>query len=278
MNNFLLMADRFSKESLTSMIAVAFLCIVVPFIFLGYYRSKTKTKTKLSSFFIGMAFYVLFAILAEQIFHWLVLGGLSLSKILTRQDHPVYYALYGAVVAGIFEETGKYIGLKKCMNSRTGKENALLFGFGHGSFETIAYGSSLTMGNIIIAFLVNSFGIDGYFEKLGITGETVAGQTEAIRELIAIPPSEHVAAGTERLLALVFQAALTIFIYLAIQYKELKFLFPIAIVLHIIGYLPTNLTNVGILNNMTLTLCLTGAVVVFTAAYSYRMYHQVEKS
>lgn len=279
MNN-LLMADRFSSESLTSMIVVALLCTVVPFIFLGYYKSKTKTKTKLSSFFIGMAFYILFAFVVEQIFHVLVFSGLGLSliNILTRSDHPVYYAVYGAVVAGVFEETGKYIGLKKCMGSRTGKENAFLFGFGHGSFEAIAYGSSLTMGNIVIAFLVNSFGIDGYFEKLGITGEIVAEQTKAIRELIAIPPSEHVAAGTERLLALVFQAALAIFIYLAIQHKELKFLFPIAIVLHIIGYLPTNLTNVGIINNMTLNLCLTGAVVVFTAAYAYRMYHQVEKS
>lgn len=277
MNNQL-MADRFSSESLTSMIVVALLCTVVPFIFLGYYKSKTKTKTKLSSFFIGMAFYILFAFLGEQLFHILVFRGLSLINILTRSDHPVYYAVYGAVVAGVFEETGKYIGLKKCMGSRTGRENAFLFGFGHGSFEAVAYGSSLTMGNIVIAFLVNSFGIDGYFEKLGITGDTVAGQEQAIRQLIAIPPSDHIAAGTERLLALVFQTALTIFIFLAIQHKELKYLFPIAIVLHIIGYLPTNLTNVGILNNMMLNLCLTGTVVVFTAAYAYRMYHQVGRS
>ncbi len=134
------------------------------------------------------------------------------------------------------------------------------------------------MGNIAIAFWVNSFGIDGYFEKLNITGEAAVAQEEAIRQLIAIPPSDHVAAGTERLLALVFQTSLAIFIFLAIQHKELKRLFPIAIVLHIIGYLPTNLTNVGILSNMMISLCLTGTVVVFTAAYAYRMYHQMEKS
>ena len=99
-----------------------------------------------------------------------------------------------------------------------------------------------------------------------------------IQQLIAIPPSDHIAAGIERLLALVFQASLAIFIYLAIQHKELKHLFPIAIVLHIIGYLPANLTNVGILNNTMISLCLTGTVVVFTAAYAYRMYHQLEKS
>lgn len=273
-----LIADQFSSESITSMVVVALLCTAIPFLFLGYYKSKTKTKTKLSSFFIGMAFYIVFAFFGEQFFHVLVFRGLSLSGFLTPSNHPVYYAVYGAVVAGIFQETGKYIGLKKCMNSRQGRENAFLFGFGHGSFEAIAYGSSLTMGNIAIAFLVNSFGIDGYFEKLDITGENAVAQEEAIRQLIAIPPSDHVAAGTERLLALVFQTSLAIFIFLAIQHKELKRLFPIAIVLHIIGYLPTNLTNVGILSNAMINLCLTGTVVVFTAAYAYRMYHQMEKS
>lgn len=273
-----MIADQFSQQSITSMVIIALLCTAIPFLFLGYYKSRTKTKTKISSFFIGMAFYIAFAFFGEQLFHILILGGLSLSGFLTPTNHPVYYAVYGAVVAGIFQETGKYIGLKKCMNSRQGRENAFLFGFGHGSFETIAYGSSLTMGNIVIAFLVNSFGIDGYFEKLGITGEDAVAQTEAIQQLIAIPPSDHIAAGIERLLALVFQASLAIFIYLAIQHKELKHLFPIAIVLHIICYLPANLTNVGILNNTMISLCLTGTVVVFTAAYAYRMYHQLEKS
>lgn len=276
MNNYL-MADQFSKESLISMVVVALLCTAVPFIFLAYYKFRTKKQSSLSSFFIGMAFYIVFALFGEHFFHVLILRGLSLSAFLKPSVHPVYYAVYGAVVAGIFQETGKYVGLKRCMNSRPGRENAFLFGFGHGSFETVAYGSSLTMGNIIIAFLVNSFGIDGYLGKLDITGELAAEQKAAIQDLIAIPPSDHIAAGTERLLALVFQTALTIFIFLAIQHKELRYLFPIAIVLHIIGYIPENLANVGILSSTTISICLTGAVVTFTAAYAYRMYHQVGK-
>lgn len=273
MNTFLLMANQFSSQSITSMIAVALLCTVVPFAFAGYY--KAKTGAKVSSFFIGMAFYFLFALVAEGLFNSIVLRPLS--GILNRQTHPVYYALYGAVIAGIFEETGKYLGLKKCMNARPGRENAFLFGVGHGSFETIAYGSSLFMGNIVIAFMVNSFGIDGYFEKLGIT-EHIAEQTQAIQSLIAISPIENAAAGIERILALVFQASLTVFIYLAIHHVRLKPLFPIAVVLHIIGYVPTYLSQVGVLKNLALHLCLTGAVVIFTASYAYRMFHQVSDS
>lgn len=274
--NALLMADRFSRESVTSMIIVALLCTMIPFIFLAYYKSRTKAH--ISSFFIGMALYVAFAFIAEGLFHMLVFQGLSLSTILDRSSHPVYYAIYGAAVAGIFEEAGKYIGLKTCMKSHPGKQNAFLFGVGHGSFEAIAYGSSLFMGNIIIAFMVNSFGIDGYFEKLGTAGSDIAAQKQAIYDLMAISPIENVAAGTERMLALIFQASLTIFIFLAIHHSKLKSLFPIAILLHIIGYLPTYLAQVGILKNMMLSLGLTGVIIVFTASYAYRMYHQVSDS
>lgn len=270
--NLFLMADKFSSASLTSMILVALVCALLPFLFLGWYKAKNDVNA--ASFFIGMGFYFLFAVMAEGLFNTLIFRGFHLSGILDRTNHPVWYALYGAVVAGIFEETGKYIGLKKCMTGRPGKKNAFLFGVGHGSFEAIAYGSSLFIGNIIIALMVNSFGIDGYFQKLGISGEQLTQQKQAIRELIAMPPIENVAAGVERAVALVFQASLTVFVFLAINHKKLKGLFFIAVILHIIGYAPTYLAQTGILKSMTVSLGLTGAVAVFTAAYAYRIYHQ----
>lgn len=273
MSAFLLsQPDHFSGQALSSMIVIAFLCTVIPFLFLAYYRSKTKTWV--SSFFVGMAFYLLFAMIAEGLFNTIMFRGFSLLSVLDRSNHPVYYAIYGAVVAGLFEETGKYVGLRVWIKSHPGKQSAFLFGIGHGSFEAIAYGSSLFMGNIVIAFMVNAFGIDGYFEKLGISGDLAVSQKQAIYELMAITPVENAAAGVERMLALVFQASLTIFIFLAISNKKLKFLFPIAIALHIIGYVPTYLTQVGILHGIYTNLILTGAVVVFTASYAYRMFHQ----
>lgn len=273
--NAFLTATQFSNESVTAMLIVALTCTAVPFIFLGYYRSKKKVK--ISSFFIGMAIYFLFALIGEGLFNIIIFRGLSLSAFLNRTDHPVYYALYGAVVAGIFEEAGKYVGLKKWMKSRPGKENAFLFGVGHGSFETVAYGSSLFMGNIIVALMVNSFGIDGYLEKLGITGETAERQKEMIYQLMAIPTVENAAAGIERILALIFQTSLTIFVFLSLNHEKLKYLFPIAVVLHIIGYLPTYLTQVGVFGQTLSSLMLSSAVVIFTTFYAHRMFHTVKE-
>lgn len=273
--NALLTANTFSGQSISSMIIVALVCTAVPFIFLGYYRAKTGAK--LSSFFIGMAFYVLFAFVAEGIINFLVFNIFSMKDFFTRSAHPVWYAIYGAVMAGVFEEIGKYAGLRICMKNRPGKQNAFLFGVGHGGFETIAYGSSLIMGNIVLAFMINSIGINEYLTKLGITGAELETQRQLIQNLIAIPPIENWAAGTERILSLFFQASLTVLIYIAIQDKKRKFLFPAAIILHIIGYLPTCLTQVGVINSLALNLCLTGVIVVLTVSYAYRAFHDIEE-
>ncbi len=272
--NALLAADKFSGAALSSMIVVALFCTAVPFIFLGYFRAKTGAK--LSSFFIGMGFYVLFAFVAEGILNALLFNLFSFKDVLNRSTHPVWYALYGAVAAGVFEEMGKYFGLRYFMKDRPGKANALMFGIGHGGFETIAYGSSLFMGNIILALMVNSLGMEEYLAKLDLKGEALTDYRNAIGELIAIPPAENVAAGSERLLALIFQTALTILIFLAIQNIRKRFLLPAAILLHVAGYLPTYLTQVGVIRNMALSLCLTGAVVFLTAAYAYREYKKIE--
>ena len=100
-----MIADQFSQQSITSMVIIALLCTAIPFLFLGYYKSRTKTKTKISSFFIGMAFYIAFAFFGEQLFHILILGGLSLSGFLTPTNHPVYYAVYGLSLIHISEPT-----------------------------------------------------------------------------------------------------------------------------------------------------------------------------
>lgn len=273
--NALLMADKFSSQSLTSMIIVALVCTAVPFIFLGYYRAKTGAK--LSSFFVGMLFYILFAFIAEGLLNALLFNVFSLKDVLNRDTHPVWYAIYGAVAAGVFEEVGKYIGLSKFMKDRPGKENAFLFGVGHGGFETIAYGSSLFMGNVLLAFMINSMGMNEYLAKLDLEASELASHKAAIAELMAIPVSENIFAGTERIFALIFQASLTVLIFLAIQNKKRKFLFPVAIVLHIIGYLPTYLTQVGIIKSLALNLCLTGTIVVITMMYAFREYQALKE-
>ena len=113
MTKIVLMATAFSKNSMMGMVIVALVCMGIPFIALAY--MKTKTGAKITSFLKGLLFYALFAFGVSGLINILLLGGLSLSSVLNRSIHPVYYAIYGAVLAGIVEETGKFIGLKYMM-------------------------------------------------------------------------------------------------------------------------------------------------------------------
>ncbi len=86
--NVYLMADHFSSQSLASMIIVALVCTALPFICLGYFRAKTGAK--MSSFFVGMVFYVLFAFVAEEILNAVLFNFFSLKDVLNRSTHPVW--------------------------------------------------------------------------------------------------------------------------------------------------------------------------------------------
>ena len=66
------------------------------------------------------------------------------------------------------------------------------------------------MGNFVLALLVNSLGVDEYFNKLGITGEKLVEQKNNLAALMAIPTSEYVAYGIERVFLLALQIALTL--------------------------------------------------------------------
>ena len=246
---------RFSSESIGIMVFVAAVCTLLPLIYLGYF--KAKTGAKLSSFFIGIGFSVLFSFLGEYLINIILLVSLGLGRIIHPAVHPVYAAVYYSVTAGIMAELGSYVALRYCMKSRQGKENAFAFGLGKGGFECIIYGGIVYITNIILALFVNAFGADNYLQRLGIPEAELAAQRSSIAELAAIPKELHLLDGSTRILALVMQTALAILVYIAVTYKPYFKFFPIAIVLHIIGYLPMYLKEVKLLNSTALIMTLT---------------------
>ncbi len=268
--NAFLVANKFSGSTLTTMIVIALLCTAVPFIFLAYYRSKTNAK--ISSFFIGMGFYALFYFGAQGLLNALIFNIFNLKDTFNLSTHPVWYALYGALVAGGLGAVGKFVGLRFAMKERTGKENGLLFGAGYGGFETIAFGSSMIMGNIILALMVNSLGMEEYIAKLGLSGQKLTDFQNGLQELIAVPSIEYVAQGTTQVLTLFFQTTLTLLVYIAIHDQKRKFLFPVAILLELLFYVPVYFSRAGIIQNTMIELGIIGGITILSAAYAYRIF------
>ncbi|WP_026835379.1 YhfC family glutamic-type intramembrane protease [Eubacterium xylanophilum] len=273
-------APTFERSTISSMVIIALFCVAVPFILLAV--MKTKLGGKVSSFFVGMGFYILFAMFASALVNMILFHVPGLSSLLEKGAdqtpiHPVFYGIYGAIIAGIVEELGKLFCFKTLDKiKRPGKQNALFAAFGHGAFETVAYGSSLLMGNVVLATMVNSIGLEEYLKKLGHSGAKLAAEKNVVLDLAKMPVSEHFITGSFFLITLFLQAALGVLVYVSYKNVQRRHYLFIAMGLHILGYLPNYLTST--LKNPLLGLGLTAAVCLVTAYLTRLEYSKAELS
>ena len=118
-----------SGASMVGMVISLLLSVGLP-IFLCIFIYK-KTKAWVPAFFIGCGIFVGFAMILEQICHAIVL---TVTGSVIR-DNIWLYAIYGGLAAALFEECGRWIAMKFCLKKHLTRENALMYGAGHGGIE-----------------------------------------------------------------------------------------------------------------------------------------------
>ena len=196
----------------------ALLGFAIP-VFLCWWAVK-KHQAKLSTILIGAGTFVVFALVLESIVHQIVLKGPSGAVI---QGKTLYYALYGGLMAGLFEETGRFLSMKFLLKKEpTETKPGVSYGLGHGGVEmAIIFGLSM-ISTLTMAIMVN------------------LGQTEAKDQLTAtFEQLQTTGAGTyllglwERFSAITLQVALSILVWAAARKGgRWLWLFPAAIGLH----------------------------------------------
>lgn len=184
------------------------LCIVV----------RRKTKAKISSFFYGCAVFFVFALILEQILHGIVFMVFG-SKM---TEHILLYGLYGGMAAALFEETGRFVAMKFFMRKQLTRENALMYGVGHGGLEAILIIGLAYISNIITAFMINSNQLEIMLSSLS---ESQRESTiQSVSALWTTSSDQFFAAGVERIFSIILQIALSILVYKAVKSGEKKFL------------------------------------------------------
>ena len=87
-----------SKLSIAMIMINMILGILIPIVLLIYFKKKYRAGVK--SFLVGLAVMLLFAMVLEQLVHSVILGAPIGMAI---QGNIWLYALYGALMAGLFE-------------------------------------------------------------------------------------------------------------------------------------------------------------------------------
>lgn len=212
-----------STASMAGMVFTLVLSIGVPVAALIFF--KKKTGGKISSALLGSAIFIIFALLLESILHAAVVGAFG--EAIT--GNPWMYALYGGLAAGLFEETGRLLAMRFMMKNSLTKENALLYGVGHGGAEAIVIGGLTYISNIALAILINQQGVAAL---LATVEESL--QDQALTQLSALwttPAYSFYLGGVERLAAFVLQICLSLLVYRAVREGKVS-LFLLAVALH----------------------------------------------
>jgi len=219
---------------MVSWLAVSFMImdmilgIFVPAGLLLYFKKKYRLSS--FPFCIGCLTMVLFAMVLEQAVHFLVLQ--SAAGVIIRGSAALT-ALYGGLMAGVFEECGRFTAMKFVLKKKQDDpHNALMYGAGHGGVEMFILLVFGMINNVIYSVMLNM----GKAETLLAPLDPVRRNTlqQAFNTLEETSPFMFLVSPAERIFAITGQVALSVIVWFAVVKKRKGYLLLIAVFLHFI--------------------------------------------
>lgn len=234
----------FSTQTIAALAVGAVFAIVIPIIAVIVFKRKNR-ESWLPSAFIGAGTFIVFALILEQLLHIVMLPIV--------QENKWIYAVYGALAAGVFEETGRFVAYKTLMKKHYTTKNAVLMGLGHGGVEAMIVlgGSFLTY--LVMAVMANGYGgIEAFMEAM--KGNASAKIDANMRTILAtveqVGFANVFASLYERIIAMVLHTCLSVWVYKAVTHK--MWLYPSAIVAHALIDFFAALYQVGVITSVPL--------------------------
>lgn len=221
------------KNAVPSLIITNILMIMIPVAFFLYWRRKHKEQTNISYLIAGaLGFVVSARVLELGVHYFCIIADNPVSRFINGSTAA--YVLYGTIMAGVFEECGRHIVLKYIMKKNHTRENAVLYGIGHGGIEILAILLPTMITYLVIAVLFSQGDVEHALSSLKITEETAAAALPSIQAAAAFDYAMMAMNVIERLLAMFVHIGLTVVVFYGIVDVK-KICLPMAIVLHMLA-------------------------------------------
>lgn len=261
---------HYTDEAITGLIIQCVLMIIIPVILFIVW--KVKTHEKMLPVIIGAATWFLFAIILK----------LAPAYFLLQADNPIaktisgniwYTMILAGVLAGVFEETGRFIAFKTVLRKYEHRRSSISYGIGHGGFESIYIGVQFLMFPII-GIMINS----------GMGDQITAGMDEAIKAT-ALAQIEGYASLTipecllgvfERIPSIVAHIAFSVLVFAAARDKKYVFLYPLVILIHAFFDFSTVFYQAGMVPMWGMELIITGFAAA-TAYFAWKIYRKLKQ-
>lgn len=224
---------------------------------------KTRHE-KFTSVLTGAMTFLIFALVLESIVHsivFMVFPGI--------RDNVVAYMLYGALMAGIFEETGRYLAYKLVLKKRTNRETAISYGIGHGGFEAVYILAATGINNFVYAGIINAGQFPALLDQLKAAGQDTSPIESLPEQLAAFGIADIGLPILERVFAVMFHIALSILVFYAVKNGKIWMYF-LAVILHALLDAPAALYQQGVIGIAATEVCLAlFSIVTFVIIYVF---------
>ncbi|MCR5793040.1 MAG: YhfC family intramembrane metalloprotease [Lachnospiraceae bacterium] len=203
-----------------SLMAAALVAIFGPILLITLWRMRTRQPLK--PVLIGMITFFVSAMVLENIPHvyFLKINTVT-ANFLT--SNMLAYAAYGGIMAGLFEEMGRFVAFHFVGLARQGKRTAISYGIGHGGLECMLVAGLSYIANFVLYTAYRANMLSGMLPE--------DQMTQIVEGLKTLEPETICLGVFERFSALILQVALSYIVYKAVKEKK-KYLLVVAILLH----------------------------------------------
>lgn len=124
----------FTMENIACLAVTIVLLFLIPIVFWLAWHKGHKGQLKFRYLLAGAIGFIVSARVLELAVHYFcILMDNPVSRFIN--GNTAAYVLYGTLMAGVFEECGRYVVLKYIMKKDKTPENAVLYGIGHAGIE-----------------------------------------------------------------------------------------------------------------------------------------------
>jgi uncharacterized membrane protein YhfC len=198
-----------AMEVLVGLAFAAVIALAAPFV--AFFALRRRMDLSLRNVLVGVAIFIVFVLVREAPMHAYLLQFNPTTKAWFAA-HPLEMAIYAALAAGLFEETGRYLGLRYLAKHVPGNGTPVAYGIGHGGAECALIAVNL-VAIVGIGYLMTIGKLDG----LGLPKEAV----DQIRTSLAgTTAATSLVPAVERICGLVLQIGFSFLIWQAIRARS----------------------------------------------------------
>jgi uncharacterized membrane protein YhfC len=224
---------------LASLIISAVLSVVWPVAIFLICRGRMSLAIR--NILVGAGVFLVFSQVLEKALHVYLLKT-NPATAAWMQTHRLGFALYGCLAAGLFEEVGRYLGMRFLVRPTGNPGTAVAYGIGHGGIEAVLIGAVAAAQLFLFSTMLNAGRLEAALAPA--LGPDAIAHLRATLEHLSVAT---VASGAvERLIALLIQIALSLLVWRAVERRNLGIL-ALAVALHALIDFPAGLVQVGLI-------------------------------